>query len=60
MGNRLKFVSASTEGTVFEFTVEEMYADTTGNLHAGAAALILDMCTSVALIPVMTNSWQHL
>ncbi|KAI9662185.1 MAG: RNA polymerase III subunit C82 [Trizodia sp. TS-e1964] len=57
-----KLVAAAPEGKcTFELLVTEKYANMRGMLHGGAAALIFDMCTAVAVGPVARpGTWGFL
>jgi acyl-coenzyme A thioesterase 13 len=51
--DNVKIIDASPEGTVvFEFLIDETYANLNGVMHGGAAGVIFDMCTTSALGPL--------
>ncbi|KAI9651112.1 hypothetical protein NHQ30_001149 [Ciborinia camelliae] len=58
--NNIKILDATHSGTVtFEFLICEQYANLNGVMHGGAAGVIFDMCTTIALGPVAKpGSWE--
>ncbi|KAM3079064.1 hypothetical protein ACMFMF_003993 [Clarireedia jacksonii] len=49
----VKILDATDTGvTICEFTITEQYANLNGVMHGGAAGVIFDMCTTIALGPV--------
>ncbi|ESZ93403.1 hypothetical protein SBOR_6223 [Sclerotinia borealis F-4128] len=60
--NEIKILDATESGTAtFEFLIGEQYANLNGVMHGGAAGVIFDMCTTLALGPVAKpGSWDFL
>ena len=51
--DNLKIIDASPKGTVdFEFYIDESYTNLNGVMHGGAAGVIFDMGTTMALGPL--------
>ncbi|KAF8853493.1 Thioesterase/thiol ester dehydrase-isomerase [Acephala macrosclerotiorum] len=49
----VKLLNATMDGTVdFEFLIDERYTNVNGVMHGGAAGVIFDMCTTMALGPL--------
>ena len=49
----VKLLDAGPEGTVlFEILTDEKYGNINGVMHGGAAGVIFDMCTTMALAPL--------
>ncbi|PQE04139.1 thioesterase family protein [Rutstroemia sp. NJR-2017a BVV2] len=57
-----KILDATDSGvTICEFTITEQYGNLNGVMHGGAAGVIFDMCTTIALGPVAKpGSWDFL
>lgn len=48
-----KLIDASSAGTAaFELPITREYGNINGVMHGGAAGVIFDMCTTVALAPL--------
>jgi hypothetical protein len=59
--NNTKIIDATDSGvTICEFTITEEYGNLNGVMHGGAAGVIFDMCTTIALGPVAKpGSWEY-
>jgi len=58
----LKILDATSAGTVdFEFLIDERYSNVNGVMHGGAAGVLFDMSTTMALGPLATpGNWDFL
>jgi acyl-coenzyme A thioesterase 13 len=56
-----KIIDATDSGvSICEFTITEQYGNLNGVMHGGAAGVIFDMCTTIALGPVAKpGSWEY-
>lgn len=51
--------STATAKTTFSLMVTPNFQSPRGNMHGGAQALLIDMCTTLAVSPLSTRDFWH-